>query len=126
ERVAGMGFRGILCPVKPVFGPEQSEDPQYNLPDFDPLWAAASDIGFPITFHVGSGRDPRLSHKAGGGAIINLVWGPHAPSISVVVHLCSSGIFDRFPKLRFAVIEAGVSWVPWTLDFMDQTYKKHH
>ena len=35
-------------------------------------------------------------------------------------------MFDRFPKLRFATIEANAGWVPWTLDTMDEAYLKHH
>ena len=26
------------------------------------------------------------------------------------------GVFDRFPRLRIAFLEAGVGWVPWWLD----------
>jgi predicted TIM-barrel fold metal-dependent hydrolase len=125
KRAAEMGFRGVLCPVKPMFGPEKFDDLNYNLRAFDPLWSAIAEIGFPVVFHVGTGRDPRIARKD-GGAIINMVWGSHAPSISVVTHLCSSGVFDRHPGLRFSIIEAGIGWVPWVLDYMDQAYKKHH
>jgi predicted TIM-barrel fold metal-dependent hydrolase len=34
------------------------EHPNYNLPMFDPLWAAIQDAALPITFHVSTGRDP--------------------------------------------------------------------
>jgi predicted TIM-barrel fold metal-dependent hydrolase len=35
-------------------------------------------------------------------------------------------VLERFPKLRFAVIEAGIGWVPWALEAMDEAYRKHH
>ena len=35
-------------------------------------------------------------------------------------------MFERFPKLRFALIECGIGWVPWALDAMDEAYRKHH
>ena len=35
-------------------------------------------------------------------------------------------MLERFPTLRFATIEAGIGWVPWLLDAMDEAYKKHH
>src|SRR5688572_30291660 len=104
ERTAAMGFRGLLLPIKPAFGPEQYEDPNYNLPEYDPLWEAIEATGLPMTFHVGSGRDPRIARKH-GGAVINMVWGSHAPSMQTVLNLCSSGMLDRYPKLRFAIIE---------------------
>lgn len=122
---AEAGFRGVCCPVKPLFGPEYYDDPQYNLPMYDPLWSTIAEIGFPVVFHIGSARDPRIARK-NGGAVINMVWGSQAPSISVVAHLCASGVFDRNPGLRFAIIEAGCGWVPWVLDTLDEIYKKHH
>ena len=49
-----------------------------------------------------------------------------APTMEPVVALCGSGVFDRFPKLRFATIEANAGWIPWTMDMMDEAYLKHH
>ena len=31
-----------------------------------------------------------------------------------------------FPNLKFATVEAGIGWVPWLLDAMDEAYRKHH
>ena len=125
ERAAKLGFRGVLLPVKPLFGPEKFDDPNYNLPMYDPLWAAISDAGIAATFHVATGRDPRVARK-NGGAIINLTWGARATAISTLTFICASGVLDRNPRLRFAIIEAGVGWVPWTLESMDEAYRKHH
>lgn len=33
---------------------------------------------------------------------------------------------ERFPELRFATIEAGVGWVAWALEAMDEAVRKHH
>ena len=35
-------------------------------------------------------------------------------------------MFERFPGLKFATVEAGIGWVPWLLDAMDEAYRKHH
>ena len=40
--------------------------------------------------------------------------------------MCSSGVFERFPKLRVASIEADAAWIPWVLQKMDECYHKHH
>jgi predicted TIM-barrel fold metal-dependent hydrolase len=42
------------------------------------------------------------------------------------VNLCASGVFERFPKLRFATIEANAGWVPWLIGRMDEIYRKQH
>ena len=92
---------------------------------FDPLWAAIEDTGLPMTFHVSTGRDPRAA-KGNGGAVINYVSHSLAPTIEPLANLCASGVFERFPKLRFATIEAGIGWVAWALAAMDEAYRKHH
>jgi predicted TIM-barrel fold metal-dependent hydrolase len=92
---------------------------------FDPLWAAIEETGLPMTFHVSTGKDPRGA-KGNGGAVINYAIHSLAPTAEPVVNLCSSGVLDRFPGLRFATVEAGIGWVPWLLQAMDEAYEKHH
>jgi predicted TIM-barrel fold metal-dependent hydrolase len=118
ERVAQMGYRTVFLPV-------QVQDQPYNLPLYDPLWAAIQETRRPISFHVGTGKDPRTA-TGNGGAIINYVWHALSTAIEPVVQLCASGVCERFPQLRFGTIEAGIGWLAWTLWVMDEGYKKHH
>jgi len=71
------------------------------------------------------------SRAAGGDpvaldAVVNYVSHSLSPTIEPVANLCASGVLERFPKLRFATIEAGIGWLPWLLDAMDEAYRKHH
>ena len=125
ERCARLGFRGLSLPCKPIWGPPNHEDLNYNLPDFDPLWACIQDVDLPITFHVSTGRDPRTS-RGNGGAVINYAVHSLAPTMEPIANLCASGVLDRFPRLIFGSIEAGIGWVAWTLQALDEAYKKHH
>ncbi len=125
ERVAKMGYKILCMPCKPVFGPHNVADLNYNLPAFDPLWAAIQDHDLAMTFHVSTGRDPRAS-RGNGGAIINYVCHSLSPTIEPIVNMCASGVFERFPQLRAATIEADAGWVPWMLQKMDEAYLKHH
>ena len=79
----------------------------------------------PITFHVSTGKDPRTV-RGPGGAVINYVSHSLAPTIEPLATLCASGVIERFPKLRFGSIEAGIGWLPWMLDAMDEAFLKHH
>ena len=63
QRVAKLGFRALTLPCKPVWGAHDVDHPNYNLPVFDPLWAAIQDANLPITFHVSTGRDPRAAAR---------------------------------------------------------------
>jgi predicted TIM-barrel fold metal-dependent hydrolase len=97
----------------------------YNLPHFDPMWRLIEEADLPITFHVSTGRDPRAA-RGNGGAVVNYVTHSLAPTIEPVANLCASGVLERFKGLRFATIEAGIGWVAWLLEAMDEAYRKHH
>ena len=125
ERCAGLGYKALTLPCKPIWGGHDVDHVNYNLPHFDPLWALVEEVGMPVTFHVSTGRDPRAS-RGNGGAVINYVTHSLSPTIEPVANLCASGVLERFPKIRFATIEAGIGWVPWLLDAMDEAYRKHH
>jgi predicted TIM-barrel fold metal-dependent hydrolase len=125
KRCAKLGFRGLSLPCKPVWGSPNHEDLNYNLPEFDPLWAVVQDVDLPLTFHVSTGRDPRTS-RGNGGAVINYAVHSLAPTMEPIANLCASGVLDRFPNIRFGSIEAGIGWVAWALTAMDEAYKKHH
>ena len=125
QRCAALGFRGLSLPCKPVWGAPDHADLNYNLREFDPLWACISEVELPVTFHVSTGRDPRTS-RSRGGAIINYAVHSLAPTMEPLVNLCASGVAEQFPKLRFGSIEAGIGWVAWALQAMDEAYRKHH
>jgi len=125
ERCAELGFRGFTLPCKPDWGPHTEDCRNYNMPEFDRLWACVQATGRPITFHVSTGRDPRAA-RGDGGAVINYVAHSLAPTIEPAVNLCASGVLERFPGIRFATIEAGIGWVAWALTAMDEGYRKHH
>ena len=125
QRCAALGFRGLCLPCKPVFGPPNHEDLNYNFREFDPLWDCITDVDLPITFHVSTGRDPRTA-RSRGGAVINYTVHSLAPTMEPIVNLCASGVAERHPTLRFGSVEAGIGWVPWMLEAMDEAYRKHH
>ncbi len=125
DRCAKLGFRGLSLPCKPVWGAPDHTALNYNLPEFNDLWACIQDVDLPITFHVSTGRDPRTS-RGNGGAVINYAVHSLAPTMEPIANLCASGVIDRYPKIRFGTIEAGIGWVAWALGALDEAYLKHH
>ena len=119
ERVAKTGhFKGLFMPSW-IEG-----QPYAGNSIYDPLWATIQETGLPVLFHAGVGIDPRTA-RGDGGAIINYV---RALTICAepIMQLCASGILERFPRLKFAVIESQMSWLPGILHTMDEGYHKHH
>ena len=97
QRCAALGFRGLSLPCKPVFGPPNHEDLNYNLREFEPLWDCIEDVDLPITFHVSTGRDPRTA-RSQGGAVINYTVHSLAPTMEPLVNICASGVAERHPN----------------------------
>ena len=124
QRVAKLGFKGLTIPVKPEYGPTGMDQRNYNQPEFEPLWSAIEDVDLPLTIHVSTGRDPRAA-SGPGGAVINYAVHCCSASQEPVANLCASGVLERHPKLRVATIEAGIGWVSWLLEVMDEGFYKH-
>ncbi len=125
QRCAALGFKGLALPVKPVFGPPDVDHLNYNLKEMEPLWECITDVDLPVTFHISTGRDPRTS-RSQGGAVINYAVHSLSPAMEPLANICASGVAERHPTLRFGTIEAGIGWVPWMLEAMDEAYLKHH
>ncbi|MGE0386335.1 MAG: amidohydrolase family protein [Gammaproteobacteria bacterium] len=118
ERCAARGFRTFFLPAHI---PQQP----YNLAIYDPLWDAIQATGWPISFHVGTGRDPRTASGA-GGAVYNYAVSALGGAQDTIARLISSGVAERFPNLKFGTIESGIGWVPWLLHALDEAQSKHH
>jgi uncharacterized protein len=97
----------------------------------DPLWAQAQEAGIPIVFHVGGGTAINATYKENGLPPVKDFTGgdgnftsvsfmaiPDAP-MQTLSTMIFDGVLDRFPDLRFGVIEQGASWVPGWMRSMD-------
>jgi len=101
----------------------------------DPVWAAAQDAGVPIVFHVGGGGSllsPRYFDNGlppvpdfHGGAenfrSIDYMAIPYPP-MQTLSTLLFDGVLDRFPRLKFGVIEQGASWLPGWMRNLDAAW----
>ncbi len=122
---ADHGHRAILLGNKPVWGPTITDDLAYNDPRFDPMWAALQDAGIAVCLHVSTGRDPRAA-GGNGGALINYVCHSMATTLEPIVQMLTSGVFERYPRLKVGTVESGVGWIPWMLETLDYAYRAHH
>lgn len=119
ERAAAMGFRTLFLPVGVRGGRP------YNDPVYDSLWAAVQGTGLPVTFHCGTGHEPR-GERGLGGAVINYLLHAQGDGPYVVTYLCASGVLERFPNIHFITVETGAAWLAWVLQDMDLIYRDHH
>ena len=114
--IAKQGLRGgILLPHVP----ESHLLPLY-APDYDRLWAVCQDLDVVINQHGGTGS-PDYGRYA-TSLPIRLVETSFFSTRSYT-HLILGGVFERFPKLRYILTEAGCAWVPGTLENLDQYWR---
>ncbi|MCH7996245.1 MAG: amidohydrolase [Chloroflexi bacterium] len=116
-RVAKMGLGSLFVPSRPTL--------PYNRPEYEPLWSAAEEVGLPVNFHASSGRDPRIE-RGPGGAVINFIMGFLVDGMDVLAYICPSGVLMRHPNMKIVIVEAGIGWLAWDLQAMDEGYEKHH
>ena len=112
ERCTKMGLAGGMIALAPPPGRE------YNLLEYDLLWATAQDLQMPLALHIGTTR-PGSRREVGSPAAMSNVdhWGRMS-----VANMIFSGVFQRFPKLQIGVVELELSWVPHFLDRIDYNY----
>jgi predicted TIM-barrel fold metal-dependent hydrolase len=109
---------GLLLPnippdvkwVKPVYDPE-----------YDRLWEVIQDLEVPINVHGGTGAPDYGNYPFSMLFYINEVsFYSQRPLVSFIL----GGIFERFPRLKFVITEAGCAWVPPLLKRLDDTIDK--
>ena len=102
----------------------------------DPVWARAEEAGIPVVFHVGGTGDLIDPHYFDNGLPIppdfhggeeNFrsvdymgIPGPPAQTLATMIF---DGVLERFPRLRFGVIEQGAIWVPSWLRQMEAAFE---
>lgn len=117
EFIGKSGLRGgVLLPLIPP-------DCTWLKPLYDPAWdkvfAAIQDHDLVINQHSGQG-----SPAYGVGPVAEAIW------ITEVTYYCQagfrhllmSGVFERFPKLKYVLTESGCAWAPDLLKQMDRIH----
>ena len=117
ERVRAMGSRVFNIPVEPVRGMSLSH------PDFDRLWAAASDLGMLGYLHsFADPYDPGWANNGGNFLALSMLSAVryHHQAELLATVMAGGGVFARFPKFGVIMAEiGGLAWVPNALGWMD-------
>jgi len=96
--------------------------PSFHTDHWDPFWATCQELEIIPCLHIGSSSSL-------------VVTAPEAPFdvqatlqpmniVLAAVDLAWSPVLRNFPRLKIAMSEGGVGWLPYVLDKLDLVYKK--
>jgi predicted TIM-barrel fold metal-dependent hydrolase len=106
---------GILLPTIP---PDVDWIKPLNHPDYDRLWAVCQDLDLPVNCHGGTGA-PAYAPLPSSAVIMLAEVAQY--SRRPLLFLMLSGVFERFPRLKFVMTEQGCAWLPPLLAQLDGT-----
>ncbi len=116
ERTAGdPSVGGLLLPLVGT--------PEWNMPQWEPLWGVVAETGKPIVMHQGTGHD-MIFYRGWGSATANLLatqsLAPRATAL-----LSCGGVLERHPSLHVVLVEVNAGWLAWTMSTLDNYYRDH-
>jgi predicted TIM-barrel fold metal-dependent hydrolase len=90
-------------------------------PDHDPFFAEANRLNLPIAIHFSLEFpivDTLFEHHFPNRVLAGIF-----PIMAGFTSVMCSGLLDRYPHLRFAFLEGGISWVPAHIERMDDHFE---
>lgn len=97
--------------------------PSIHSGDWDPFFRACEDTNTVICMHIGSSSTvPETSDDAPPAVATVLTF---ANSSAALTDWIFSGIFVRFPRLKIALSEGQIGWVPYVLERADDCWRQH-
>jgi len=121
RRCIDLGLKGFVLPDTP----ERVGVPSYMHDYWTPFLEMCDATGTPLNFHLNAAMDPN-----------SLTWEGFSfeQTLSVVATMFSignaatlgnwmvSGRLDRHPKLKIALVESGMGWVPFALEALEHQF----
>ncbi|MSQ25282.1 MAG: amidohydrolase [Dehalococcoidia bacterium] len=112
--IKAYGYKGIMLRPNRIAG-RTLDDPHW-----EPLWTLLEDLDVALTLHEGTTQNVE---QAGFARYENFMFRhvvshPHEQQMGILEIICS-GVLERHPKLRVAVLESGCGWIGQWLERMD-------
>ncbi len=114
--VAELGMPGAVLPAVTI------TDRPYGHPDYAPLLEEANRLGCALGIH--GAVSLRLGIDQFDTFIKSHTLEHPFGQMIQLTSLLFDGCFDRYPNIRWAFLEAGVGWVPYMMDRMDEEWER--
>jgi predicted TIM-barrel fold metal-dependent hydrolase len=114
---ADAGLRGAMIPTR------WFDQPAYLDPSYEPFWAACEERGLVLHTHSGAGPADYVEGPGFVSIYAAEAWWWAARPFWV---LLLSGVFERYPTLKYSIAENGAWWVPDLIRRMDEKWIGAH
>jgi predicted TIM-barrel fold metal-dependent hydrolase len=117
-----LGLKTFMLPLDPG---ERADGRTiyYSAREYDPMWAAAEELGMPVSFHVGEQVNFGDSPAACAPVFLREL-GP-SQFRKIFGELVFGGVLDRFPGLKVVFAEANIYWVPGLIQDAEMLFNTH-
>ena len=128
QRTARRGARGFFV------RPDLFNGRTLAHPDYDALWALAQDLDLPIAPHVvvrdrfplNDWSQSLWPNEPATFQQANLMFNFSFLMLEVqaaFTAMVTTGVFERFPRLKYVILESGAGWIAHWLERLDGKYK---
>jgi predicted TIM-barrel fold metal-dependent hydrolase len=112
------GFVGLVCA-------QHILDRNLDHPSFDVVWETAARLDVAVCVHGGGqapGQVPFVIERLDSILTVHAFTHPVGAMLAVTAFTVG-GVLERFPGLRAGFLEAGVGWVPFWLERLDEHWE---
>jgi predicted TIM-barrel fold metal-dependent hydrolase len=123
KRIAKKGVRGALIP------PEPGNGLFWNDPKFEPIFKVMAENNIIVNLHVGAMQGVKLPSPmpnvpgVGPGSAESTQTLTRMMCAIPVTTILWSGVFDRYPELKFGAVETDVGWLSYVRHRAEWVFK---
>jgi hypothetical protein len=120
ERTAALGGKSVAFSENPT----RLGLPSIHTDHWDPVFRACEETGYVVSMHVGSSSSMTKSSDD-MPMLAALAYGPAANQAAAMLDWLFSDNFAKFPRLKIALSEGSIGWIPYFLERADRAVQKH-
>lgn len=105
-----------------IMVPTNALDEDIGKRKFWPLYAEAERLGVPVAVHGGIPNSERMHGRFNTFLAVHTVSMP-LECMAAMTGLIYGGVPEAFPRLKLAILEGCVGWVPFLMDRMDEEFE---
>jgi predicted TIM-barrel fold metal-dependent hydrolase len=119
RRTADLGVHAISFPDNPA----QVGLPSLHDAQWEPLWSLCEERSIVINCHIGTGS--QAEHASDLSPISSWITSMPISIANSAADWLFASIWQRHPKLKLALSEGGIGWIPYFLERADATVRQH-